>query len=36
MDTVKAKTRQAGEDAQMLLAWAGRQDLAVSEGPQMQ
>jgi transposase len=36
METVKAKTRQAGEDAQMLLAWSGQQDRAVNEGPQMQ
>lgn len=36
METLKAKTRQAGEDARMLLAWGGEQDQAISEGSAMQ
>jgi hypothetical protein len=31
MEALKAKTRQAGEDAQMLLVWSGKQDPAVGE-----
>lgn len=36
MDVVKAKTRQAGEDAQVLLAWSRKQDPAVGERASMQ
>jgi transposase len=36
MEALKAKTRQAGEDAQVLLAWSSQQDPAVGEGSGMQ
>jgi len=36
LEVVKAKTRQAGKDAQMLLAWSRQQGAAIDQRPQMQ
>ncbi len=36
MEVVKAKTREAGEDTRMLLAWSQQQGPAIRERPQMQ
>jgi len=36
MEVVKAKTQEAGKDAQMLLAWSRQQGPAIDERPQMQ
>ena len=35
LEALKAKTREAGEDARMLLAWSGTQETAVGERPGM-
>jgi len=35
LEALKAKTREAGEDARMLLAWSGTQEAAVGERPGM-